>query len=38
MKNEHHLPLKVDVGVRQRATGLHLDVGHDLQQQIKTVV
>jgi hypothetical protein len=37
-KSEHRLPWKLDVGVRQMATGLDLDVGHDLQQQIKTVV
>jgi hypothetical protein len=38
MKSEHHLPWKLDVGVRQMATGLDLDVGHDLQQQIETIV
>jgi hypothetical protein len=33
MKTEHHLPWKLDIGVRKMATGLDLDVGHDLQQQ-----
>jgi hypothetical protein len=37
-KSEHRLPWTIDVGVRQMATGLDLDVAHDLQQQIKTVV
>jgi hypothetical protein len=35
MKSEHHLPWKLDIGVRKMATGLDLDVGHDLKQQSK---
>jgi hypothetical protein len=37
-KSEHHLPWKLDVGVMQMATGLDLNVGHDLQHHIETVV
>jgi hypothetical protein len=35
MRSEHHLLWKLDFGVREMATGLDLDVGHDLQQQSK---
>jgi hypothetical protein len=37
-KSGHRLPWKIAVEVRKMATGLDLDVGHDLQQQIITVV